>query len=762
MRLFRAAPLPALRRDLPLSSARRRIHVPIARSLVAHSLVAGTLVACSLVAGSLVGCGQGGGDDPLIRNVTTMTQLSYPTTRRDAVVDDYHGTQVPDPYRWLEDPDSPETAAWVQAQNELSAGFLAAIPARERYRERLRELWDHERTGVPVQRNGRIFFTRNDGLQPQPVLHVQDDADSAPRVLLDPNLLSEDGTVALAEWSVSRDGRWLAWSTSVSGSDWRVWRVREVATATDLADELRWSKFSGATWDATGQGFWYSRYPAPESGEGLQAQNRDQQLWYHRRGTAQDEDVLVYERPDQPEWGFATQLSDDGRYLVIHVWQGTSPRNGIFYKDLRDRSLRVRRLLADFDAAYAFLGNDGGRFYLRTDLDAPRGRIVAVDTALPESRHWETLVPESGEVLEDATILADQFVLTYLQDAASTVRLHSLDGDPHGEIPLPGLGSVSGFTGRRGDTETWYSFDSYLSPAVIYHYNLVTGQSTEFRRPHLDFPFSDYLTERVFYTSRDGTRIPLWITRRRDLARDGDNPVILYGYGGFNISLTPSFSAARLPWLEQGGIWAVANLRGGGEYGEEWHEAGMLRNKQNVFDDFIAAAEYLVDQGWTRAERLAVMGGSNGGLLVGAVINQRPELFGAALPAVGVMDMLRFQHFTIGWAWTSDFGSSEDPELFPYLHAYSPYHNLQSGTRYPAVLVTTADHDDRVVPAHSFKYAAALQAAQAGDAPILIRIETRAGHGAGKPTSKQIEDVTDKWSFLTRTLGIHGGVRPRT
>jgi len=699
------------------------------------------------------GC-QGAGDtDPTIRTRRNMAQLSYPPTRTDDVVTDYHGNQVPDPYRWLEDADSGETAAWVDAQNELTFGYLQGIPARDEYRERLTELWDYERTGVPVRKAGRLFFSRNDGLQPQSVLYVQDDG-AEPRILLDPNTLSDDGTVALGGWSVSRDGRWLAWSISDGGSDWRTWRIRDVDSGEDLADEVRWSKFSGATWDDQGNGFWYSRYEAPEDGEELQGQNHNQKLYYHRRGTGQDQDSLVYERPDHPDWGFAASLSDEGRYLIITVWRGTSPKVALFFKDQFDRSNIIRELLPDFDAAYVCLGHHDGEFILRTDLDAPRGRIVAVNLNQPGADHWRTIVPQDVDVLESATMLGSKLVLVYLRDVANAVRLFGLDGDPRGEIPLPGLGSVGGFTGRPDDMETWYSFDSYLSPGIIYHHNLVTGESHIFRQPEVHFPFDRYVTEREFYTSADGTRIPLWIVRRADLERNGDNPVILYGYGGFNASLTPYFSPARLPWLERGGIWAVANIRGGAEYGEEWHAAGMLQQKQNVFDDFIAAAEHLIGENWTRADRLAVMGGSNGGLLVGAVVNQRPELFGAGLPAVGVMDMLRFQHFTIGWAWTSDYGSSEDPEMFPYLHAYSPYHNLRPGTEYPAMLVTTADHDDRVVPGHSFKYTARMQACQAGTLPVLIRVETRAGHGAGKPTDMVIEEYADRYGFLTRVLGL--------
>ncbi|MEZ4389055.1 MAG: prolyl oligopeptidase family serine peptidase [Candidatus Krumholzibacteriia bacterium] len=712
--------------------------------------------ACLGLLAVLVGCGGHPGGDPLTRTRNDMTRLTYPPTRTENVVDDYHGTQVPDPYRWLEDTDSEETAAWIAAQNRVTEEFLATIPARQEYRERLTQLWDYERIGVPVRHGGRLFYTRNDGLQPQAVLLVQADPDAEPRVLLDPNLLSEDGTVALADWSVSRDGRWLAWATSDGGSDWHTWRVRNIETGEDLPDTVRWSKFSGATWDERGSGFWYSRYDAPRAGRELQGQNRNQKLCFHRRGTSQDDDVLVYERPDHADWGFAAELSDDGRYLVVNVWQGTSPRNGLFYKDLRDRSLVVHELLADFDASYQFIAHQDGRFLVKTNRDAPRGRVVAIDLDRREPRQWQTLVPEDAGVLESATVLGGQFVLTYLKDVASSVRLASLTGDHLGEISLPGLGSVAGFTGRSDDTETWYAFDGYLSPSVIYRLNLISGESTVFRAPTVDFPLDQYVSERVFYTSRDGTRIPLWLVHRADLRKTGQVPVILYGYGGFNVSLTPYFSAARLPWLERGGMWAIANLRGGAEYGEAWHEAGMRQRKQNVFDDFIAAAEYLVREGWTCADKLAVMGGSNGGLLVGAVVNQRPELFGAALPAVGVMDMLRFQHFTIGWAWTSDYGSSDDPAMFPYLHAYSPYHNLRQGVEYPAVLVTTADHDDRVVPGHSFKYIARLQACQAGPLPALIRIETRAGHGAGKPTDMLIAEYADRYAFLTRALDLAG------
>jgi prolyl oligopeptidase len=713
--------------------------------------------------------------------------ITYPPARRADVVDDYHGTLVPDPYRWLEDPDSDETRAWIEAENALTEAFLAAVPARARIRRRLTELWDYEKYGVPFKRGGRYFLFQNDGLQNQSVLYTLDRLDGAPRPLLDPNLLSPDGTVALSGVAVSEDGTLLAYGLSVSGSDWQEWRVREVATGADLPDCLRWIKFSGTSWAHDGSGFFYSRYAEPNEKTMFEEANYFQKLYFHRLGTSQDEDVLIYERPDEKEWGFDGEVTEDGRYLVITVWQGTERRNRVFYWEIGDgrrdvggsspgagrdgtaghvaggdrpaagnghSPLPVVALLNDFDAAYHFIGNDGPLFWFQTDLDAPRGRVIAIDIRAPARASWREVIPEAAETLEGVSLVGDRFIARYLKDAHARVRVFALDGTHERDVVLPGLGTVEGFGGRRTDKETFYSFTGFTTPTTIYRYDVTTGESTVFRRPRVDFDPDDYETTQVFYPSMDGTRVPMFITHRKGLVRDGNLPTYLYGYGGFNISVTPAFSAAMLVWMEMGGVYAVANLRGGGEYGEEWHRAGMKHRKQNVFDDFIAAAEWLIAQGYTSPRRLAIGGGSNGGLLVGACLTQRPELFAAALPAVGVMDMLRFHKFTIGWGWVSDYGSPDDPEDFKALYAYSPLHNLRPGTAYPATLITTADHDDRVVPAHSFKFAAALQAAQGGPAPVLIRIETKAGHGAGKPTTKLIEEAADRWAFLVRVLAM--------
>src|SRR5512134_1078242 len=685
----------------------------------------------------------------------------YPPSRAGDVVDDYHGTRVPDPYRWLEDVDAPETRAWVAAQNHLTFGWLDQVPQRRTIRERLTALWDYPRYGTPFRKAGRYFFFMNTGLQNQAVLYVQASLTSAPEVLLDPNTLSPDGTVALTTTAVSEDGRLMVYGTAASGSDWNEFHVRDVATRTDRGDVLKWIKFSGAAWTHDGLGFFYSRYPTP-AGDSLLAENRNHKLYYHRVGTSQRDDVLIYERPDQPEWGISAGVTEDGRYVVLHLWLGTDRRNRIAYIDLGDPQhpdLRapVRMLLGEFDASYGFVGNDGPVFYVQTDNAAPRQRVIAIDTRAPEAVNWRTVILEQADVLESTGIIHDTFVTTYLHDAHSRLRLWAMDGRPLADVELPTLGAVSGITGERDDNEMFYAFTSFLYPTTIFRYDFGTGQTQVFKAPEIAFDPSPYETRQVFYESRDGTRIPMFLTMRRGLPLDGSNPTYLYGYGGFNISLTPAFSVGALAWLEMGGIYAVPNLRGGAEYGEEWHQAGMLERKQNVFDDFIAAAEYLIRERYTSAPKLAIGGGSNGGLLVGAAMTQRPELFGAALPAVGVMDMLRFHKFTIGWAWVTEYGSADSAAHFPFLYRYSPLHNLKAGTRYPATLITTADHDDRVVPGHSFKFAAALQATQAGEAPVLIRIETKAGHGAGKPTTKIIEEAADRWAFLVRVLGIRPG-----
>jgi prolyl oligopeptidase len=679
--------------------------------------------------------------------------LNYPPSYPDpTVVDIYHGQAVPDPYRWLEDLDSEQTRAWIEAQNHLTFNYLQQIPARQRIRERLTQLWNYEKYSQPFKEGGRYFYFKNDGLQNQSVLYTQESLEGQARVLLDPNTFSEDGTVALAGIAISRDGRYLAYGLSRSGSDWQEWKVRDIETGEDLPDHLRWVKFSGASWTLDGQGFFYSRYDEPAPGSEYESANYFQKLYYHRLGTSQSEDVLVYHRPDQKEWGFAGGVTEDGNYLIISVWRGTDPKNLIFYKDLRDPQSPVVELIREFEAEYSFVGNDGSRFWLLTDCQAPRRRLVAIDLEQPDQ--VQEVIPEAEETLQGVSLINNQFVAFYLKDAHTQIKTFALDGSYLGEIPLPGLGSASGFGGKRYDTETFYTFTSFTTPPTIYRYDFTSGTSTLFRQPQVDFDPQAYEVQQVFYTSKDGTRIPMFLVHRRGLARTGDHPTLLYGYGGFGISLTPSFSVGLVAWLEMGGVYAQPSLRGGGEYGEEWHQAGTKLNKQKVFDDFIAAAEWLIAHGYTNPAKLAISGGSNGGLLVGACLVQRPELFAAALPAVGVFDMLRFHKFTIGWAWISEYGSPENPEEFKALYAYSPLHNLKPGTAYPATLITTADHDDRVVPAHSFKFAAALQAAQGGSQPILIRIDTKAGHGAGKPTSKLIEEAADRWAFLVQVLGI--------
>ena len=684
------------------------------------------------------------------------TPMAYPDARQDDQADSYHGTTVTDPYRWLEDPDTPESRAWIEAENALAFGFLEKIPVRERIAERLTTLWNYERYGSPSLQGGRYFYGKNDGLQNQSVLYVSESLDAKPRVLLDPNTLSADGTVALAGTAVSEDGKLMAYGLSAAGSDWTEWRVRSVDTGEDLSDHLKWIKFSGVSWAKDGSGFYYSRYDAPPEGEELQQANYYQKLFFHALGTEQSADVLIYERPDEKEWGFNGAVSEDGAYLIISVRQGTEPKNRLFYKSLTDPSAEVVELISELEARYRFLGNDGPVFYFQTNHDAPKSRVITIDTLNPAPAHWREIVPEAAETLEGVSLVGGKLIAEYLKDAATQVKVFALDGAFERIVDLPGIGSAGGFGGKRAQTETFYSFTSFTTPTTVYRYDVSTGTSTVYRQPQVAFTPGDYETSQVFYASKDGTQVPMFLTHKKGLTLDGQNPTYLYGYGGFDISLTPSFSPAQVVWMEMGGILAVPNLRGGGEYGAQWHEAGIKDKKQNVFDDFLAAAEWLIAGKYTSTPKLAIGGGSNGGLLVGACLTQRPDLFGACLPAVGVLDMLRFQKFTIGWAWTSDYGSADNPEDFPYLYAYSPLHNIHPGTSYPATLVTTGDHDDRVVPAHSFKFAAALQAAQSGPAPVLIRIETRAGHGAGKPTAKVIEEAADRWAFLTEVLGMGG------
>ncbi|WP_228059658.1 prolyl oligopeptidase family serine peptidase [Plectonema radiosum] len=686
--------------------------------------------------------------------MTTVHNLNYPATSKSEQVDNYHGTKVADPYRWLENPDSPETKAWVEAQNKVTFGFLEKIPQREDIKKRLTKLWDYEKYGVPFKEGNRYFYFKNDGLQNQSVLYTLKTLDDKPIVLLDPNQLSEDGTVALSGISISENGEYLAYGISVAGSDWQEWKVRNIDTGEDLKDHLRWIKFSGASWTNDSKGFFYSSYDEPNAKTKLEDVNYYQKLYYHQLGQPQSEDTLIYQRSDQKEWGFNGSVTEDGRYLIISVWLGTDSKNLVFYQDLTNPKSEVVELINKFESSYSFIDNDANVFYFQTDLNASRGKVIAIDTKKPDSKNWQEIISETTETLESVGTLNNQFVAEYLKDARSQIKIFELNGNFVREIELPGIGSVGGFNGKSSDTETFYQFTSFTAPGTIYRYDMITGESKVFREPKVDFNADNYETKQVFYKSKDGTQIPMFITHKKGIKLDGNNPTFLYAYGGFNVSLTPTFSVSSLIWMEMGGVYAVPNIRGGGEYGEAWHQAGIKDKKQNVFDDFIAAAEWLIDNGYTKSEKLAIAGGSNGGLLVGGCMTQRPDLFGAALPSVGVMDMLRFHKFTIGWAWVPEYGSSENPEDFKTLYAYSPLHNLKLGTAYPATLITTADHDDRVVPAHSFKFAAALQAAHDGDAPVLIRIETKAGHGAGKPTTKIIEEAADKWAFLVKTLGI--------
>jgi len=683
-------------------------------------------------------------------------KLAYPTTRTVDHVDDYHGTKVADPYRWLEDLDSPEVKAWVESQNALARPFLEAIPARKRLIERLTTLWNYERYQVPFEEGGRYFFRKNDGLQNQDVLYVMDRWGGEPRVLIDPNGFSKDGTVALGQVVPSPDGRFVAYSIQDGGTDWRTWKVRDVGSGEDTADFLQYTKFTGVSWSRDSRGFYYSRYPLPAG-----AQKADDQkpvtVWYHKLGSKQADDRLVYDLGHATRSPYAT-VTEDGRYLVIGVFDGYET-NALHYMPLDAAKTPPEgaavKLLDAWDALYTYLGNDGSVFYLQTTKDAPRSRVVAVDLAKPDPKDWTTVVAEAAEPLDQSNYVGGTIVAQYIKDARSLVRVLDRKGALLREVALPGIGTANGFGGHFDKPETFYSFTSFTTPSTIYRYDVTTGQSELFRKPKFGADLDAYETEQVFYTSKDGTRVPMFLVHKKGLVRDGNQPTLLYGYGGFNISLTPSFSTSRIVWLEQGGVYALANLRGGGEYGEAWHLAGTKLHKQTVFDDFIAAAEYLIHEKYTNPKRLAIQGGSNGGLLIGAVLNQRPDLFGAALPAVGVMDMLRYHTASANAKqWSSDFGLSDDPDQFKALYAYSPYHNIKDGVCYPPTLVTTADHDDRVVPWHSFKYAARLQKAQACDNPILIRIETRAGHGAGKPTWMQIEDVADQWAFLVKALGM--------
>lgn len=693
----------------------------------------------------------------LVLGISTMGKaasgLTYPKTLHMQQTDAYHGTKVSDPFRWLEDTDSSKTKAWVTEQNKVTRAYLDAIPGLKQIKTRLTDLWNYERCDVPHQEGERLFFRKNSGLQNQSVLYVQDTPKSAPRVLFDPNPLSKDGTVSLADYSVSDDGHLMAYGLAASGSDWQTWHVRNVESGKDTADLVEWVKHSRAAWTKDGKGFFYSRYDAPKKGEELLQTNYFQKVYYHKLGTPQSQDKLIFERKDQKEWGFMPLVTDDGRYLILDVWLGTSPKNGIFYKDLTQPNSAVKLLFLPDVAMHEFVGNLGTTFYFLNDTDNPRARLVSVDV-LAKTVEMKQVFGQTADALSSVSLMNNKFIATYLKDAYTAVKVYGLDGKVDCDVELPGVGTAYGFGGDQNDKETYFSFTSFNTPPVIYHLDLNDYSRRVFFQSKTKFKPDDYVIKQIFYKSKDGTKVPMFICHRKDIEPNGKNPTYLYGYGGFKISMLPAFSASNLLWMELGGVYAMANLRGGGEYGEDWHEAGMKRNKQKVFDDFIGAAEALTANNYSNPQTLAISGGSNGGLLVGACITQRPELFRAAVPAVGVMDMLRFHKFTVGWAWVQEYGTPDDKEDFKVLYGYSPLHNLKKGTCYPATLVTTADHDDRVVPGHSFKFAAAIQEAQSCDRPCLIRIETRAGHGAGKSTEKLIEENADKFAFLSKELGL--------
>jgi prolyl oligopeptidase len=684
-----------------------------------------------------------------------LPNMSYPMAARSEHANVYHGVNVPDPYHGLEDIDAPETRAWVGAEARLATEYLAAIPDRDAIRSRLRKIWDFERWSAPEKHGEFWFYTHNDGLQNQSVIFVTPDPGRPARVLLDPNGLSGDGTIALAAQAISADGRLFAYALSDAGSDWQTWHVRDVQSGKDLPDVLKWSKFSGASWRRDGSGFYYTAYDEPRSSDALKAANAYQKLYFHKLGTPQSQDPLLYTRRDDPNWYLKGTVTDDGRYLVIEATHGDEVQNTVLIQDLTQTNQPVVPVIAQPNAVYDVIGNVGTTLYVRTDYATPRYRIVAIRLEHPAPASWRTIVSQRADTIDGATLVGGQLIARYLRDARSAVRRYALDGKLVGEVQLPGPGTASGFQGHLQDPATYYLYSSFTSPPTVYSLELASGTTALWRTPKLKgFNPEDYETTSVFSTSSDGTRVPLFIVARKGAKRDGTNPTLLYGYGGFNISLQPAFSPAVAGWLQLGGVYVLAILRGGGEYGRAWHEAGMKIRKQNVFDDFIGAAEYLIAQNWTNPQRLAIWGRSNGGLLVGATLEQRPDLFAAAVPQVGVMDMLHFRDFTVGKGWESDFGSIDDPDEFRAILRYSPLQNVKSGVNYPAVLVTTGDHDDRVFPAHSFKFTAAMQRADPHGRAILLRVETRAGHGAGKPTTKLIDETADIFAFVREAMGL--------
>jgi prolyl oligopeptidase len=687
-----------------------------------------------------------------LASCATTRGFEYPPARKADVVDDYHGTKVPDPYRWLEDAKSKETVAWVEAQNRLTFAHIHT-PQREKIKARVTELWNYPKYSLPYKQGGRYFFEKNDGLQNQFVYYVQDSLKSEPRIILDPNKLSKDGTTAVTGGRISEDGKLLAYLLSHKGSDWQELKIRNVDTGEDYEEVLKHCKFTGIAWKHDGSGFYYNRFPDPATVP-QEDRNTNNRVYWHRLGTPQDQDKLIFERKDDKELGFYPMITEDGKYLLLYVYRGTDPKNRIYYREVASDKDFVR-LLDKADARYEPIGNVGTVFYFQTDLDAPRGRIVAIDIQNPDRQNWKEILPQQENAIAYVAMVSNHLVVATMQDAHHVLKIYDLEGKFVRDLELPGIGSVFGLSGKQDQAEMFFSYVSFLQPQSAFRYDFATDKVELFRGPKLKADLSGYETKQVFYESKDGTKVPMFIVHKKDVALEGKRPTLLYAYGGFNASLTPRFSPSRLVWLENGGIFAQANLRGGGEYGEEWHQAGTLGNKQNVFDDFIAAAEWLIKNKYTSSKRLAIIGGSNGGLLTAACMLQRPDLYGAVLSLVPVTDMLRFHKFSVGGDWVSDYGNAEkDPGHFKFLYAYSPVHNVKPAV-FPPTLITTADTDDRVVPMHGKKFAAALQTADQGSNPILLRVETKAGHGRGKPTAKRIEEAADIYSFLFNVFGVN-------
>jgi len=682
------------------------------------------------------------------------SKIHYPTAKKTDTVDVYFGHQVADPYRWLEDDNSPETEAWVEAENKITFDYLSKIPFRNKLEEHLKEIWNYPKYRVPFKKGNRYFLFKNDGIQNQDVLYMMNDLEGEPELLLDPNTLSEDGTIALADVSVSKDGKYLAYSISSGGSDWNEIYVMEIDTRRLLNDHIEWVKFSGISWK--GNGFFYSAYDEPDEEDVLSGQNRFHKVYYHRLDTPQAEDLLVFNNPEKPLRNYHGYATEDEQFIIIVETESTSGNALYAAKAGNIGKMKFKKLADGFDYDYMVIGHMGDELIVQTNDHAPKGKVIKIDMANPAPEYWLDLIPEKEDVLEMSGIIGGKIYTQYLKNASNRAYFYTLEGDFDRELELPGIGTITEINGEKNDHVAFYGFSSFTVPSNIYTYNVEEGTSELYKKSELDFNGDDYETHQVFFESKDGTQVPMFLVHKKGLKRDGNNPVLMYGYGGFNISLTPGFRISRMAFLEQGGMFVMVNLRGGGEYGEAWHKAGMKMNKQNVFDDFIYAAKYLIKEKYTSSEKLAIIGGSNGGLLVGACMTQKPELFRVAVPIVGVMDMLRYHRFTIGWAWASDYGrSDESEEMFQYLLSYSPLHNIKQGVDYPATLAITADHDDRVVPAHTFKFMATLQEKNSGKNPVLIRIETRAGHGAGKPTSKQIEEAADIYSFIMFNLGMN-------